>query len=111
MDRDVILLRSAIRANCASKPTEEMIILPFLPGESEGVPLEVRNLRTRKEDVLTCPSGRLFLLDLEFHHIGGVLDNFRDICDMTRADFSKNAFIYPDNAANKPVSLRTAHGK
>jgi hypothetical protein len=44
-------------------------------GEGERVPLEVRDLGARKEDVLTSSDGGLFLLDLKFHDLGRVLDD------------------------------------
>ena len=69
------------------------------------MPLEVRNLGAREKDILTGPGGGLLLLDLEFHNVGRVLDNFRDICDVARANFTKNALADPDNTTNKPVPL------
>jgi hypothetical protein len=39
------------------------------------MPLEIGNLRTAKEDVLTCPDGGVVFLDLELHHLGRVLDD------------------------------------
>ena len=44
-------------------------------GEGERMPLEIRDLGARKEDVLTGPDGGLFLLDLKFHDLGRVLDD------------------------------------
>jgi len=44
-------------------------------GEGKRMPLEVRDLGARKEDVLTGSDGGLFLLDLEFHDLGRVLDD------------------------------------
>jgi len=44
-------------------------------GERERVPLEVRDLGARKEDVLTGADGGFFLLDLKFHDLGRVLDD------------------------------------
>lgn len=38
-------------------------------GEGERVPLEVRDLGARKEDVLAGANGGLFLLDLKFHDL------------------------------------------
>lgn len=39
------------------------------------MPLEVRDLRAGKEDVLTSSDGGLLLLDLQFHDLGWVLDD------------------------------------
>ena len=36
----------------------------MLPGQREGMPLEIRDFRTRKEDILTGSGGGLFFLDL-----------------------------------------------
>ncbi len=46
-----------------------------VPGEGEGVPLEIGDLRAADENVLACASGRLLLLDLNLHHAGWVLDH------------------------------------
>lgn len=71
------------------------------------MPLEVGYLRAREEDVLSSTSSRLLFLDLEFHDIGRMLDNFGDVGDVTRADFTQDTLKDPDDTANKPVALET----
>jgi hypothetical protein len=46
-----------------------------VPGESEGVPLEVGDFRAADKDVLARASRRLLFLDLDLHHVGRVLDH------------------------------------
>lgn len=69
------------------------------------MPLEVRDFRARQKDVLSGTSSCLFLLDLELHNHGGVLDNFRDVCAVARADFTENTLPDPDNSTDEPVTL------
>ena len=69
------------------------------------MPLEIRDFRTRKEDILTGSSSRLFFLDLQFHDIRGMLDHFGDVSDMTGPNFAKDTFNDPDNSSYEPVSL------
>ena len=74
MYRDVVFLGSAagkILAFCVRGQRTAGNV----PGEREGVPLEVGDLRAADEDVLARTSGRLLLLDLNLHHVGRVLDH------------------------------------
>lgn len=79
----------------------------YAPGQSERVPLEVRKLRAADKDVLSCTSGRLLFLDLEFHDIRRVLNDLVNVSAMTRTDFTKNALPDPNHTANKPVALNS----
>ena len=76
-----------------------------VPGESEGVPLEVGDLRAAQEDVLAGLGGRLLLLDLELHNIRRVLDNLGDVGTVAGADLTKDTLVDPDNTTDKPVTL------
>ena len=76
-------------------------------GECERVPLEVGDLRARKEDVLTSSDGGLFLLDLEFHDLGRVLDDLGNVSPVAGSDFTEDPFGDPDQAADKPIALRS----
>lgn len=78
-----------------------------IPSESERVPLEVRDFRATQEDVLSSTCGGLLLLDLDFHDLGRVLNDLRDISPVTRADFTKDTLVDPDNSTNEPVTLLT----
>ena len=69
------------------------------------MPLEVGYLGAGQEDVLTSPGGGLLLLDLEFHDLGRVLNDLGDVRPVARSDFTKDAFINPDDTTNKPVAL------
>ena len=69
------------------------------------MPLEVRDLRAGQEDVLPSLRGRLLLLDLQLHHIRGVLNDLVNVRPVTRADFPKNTLVDPDDTANEPVAL------
>jgi hypothetical protein len=69
------------------------------------VPLEVRYLRARQEDILAGPGSRLFLLDLDLHDVRRVLDDLGDVRDMARTNFTEDALKDPDNATNEPVTL------
>lgn len=69
------------------------------------MPLEVRDLRATQEDVLSSTCGGLLLLDLDFHDLGRVLNDLRDISPVTRADFTKDTLVDPDNSTNEPVTL------
>jgi hypothetical protein len=71
------------------------------------MPLEIRDLRAGDEDVLSSSSSRLLLLDLYFHDIGRVLDDLGDVGAVSRADFTKNSLVHPDDTTDKPVSLST----
>ena len=77
-----------------------------IPSESERVPLEVRDLRAAQENVLASASGRLLLLDLDFHDFRRMLNDLRDVCPVTRADFTKNTLVDPDNSTDEPVALQ-----
>jgi len=56
-------------------------------GESERMPLKVRDFGTGKEDVLTGASSCFLFLDLEFHDVGRMLDHLGDEGDVPRSDF------------------------
>lgn len=70
------------------------------------MPLEVRNFRAAQEDVLAGTSSGLFLLDLQFHDVGGMLDDLVDVGPVTRTDLTENTFVDPDNTTDEPVTLR-----
>ena len=70
------------------------------------MPLEVGDLRAGKEDVLSGASSCLLLLDLQFHHIRGVLNNLVNVGPVTRADFPKDTLEDPNDTADEPVTLR-----
>ena len=91
VDRDVVFLRRA--------------------GEREGVPLEVGNLGAGQEDVLTGAGGGLFLLDLDFDNLGGVLNNLGDVGSVAGTNFTEDTLVNPDDTANEPVALMMAQGK
>ena len=76
-----------------------------IPSESERVPVEVRDLRAAQENVLASASGRLLLLDLDFHDFRRMLNDLRNVCPVTRADFTKDTLVDPDDTADKPVAL------
>ena len=73
--------------------------------ESERVPLEVGNFGAGQEDVLASAGGSLFLLDLELHHVGRVLNDLVDVRAVPRTDFAEDALENPDDATNQPVAL------
>ena len=83
------------------------VILLRSGGEGERVPLEVRDLRARKEDVLASSNSGLFLLNLKFHDLGRVLDDLGDVSPVTGSDFTEYPFGDPDQAANEPIALRS----
>lgn len=105
MDGNIIFL------GCAEVSLETTVcqqLLERLPGEGEWMPLEVGNFRARQEDVLASTGGSLFLLDLELHNVGRVLNDLVDIGPVPRADFTKDTLEDPDDAANEPVALSNA---
>jgi hypothetical protein len=106
VDRDIILLRGTLEDYLLSEDFQRRDGYD-IPGQRERVPLEVRNLGARKEDVLTSPGCSLLLLDLNLHNVGRVLDNLRDVCIMTRANFAEDTLRNPNNTANKPIALYT----
>ena len=71
------------------------------------MPLEKGDLGARKEDVLTGSDGGFFLLDLEFHDLGRVLDDLGDVSPVARPDFAEYPFGDPDHTADKPIALRS----
>jgi hypothetical protein len=106
VDRDIILLRGAsedYRLSEGKFKGEGYDI----PGQRERVPLEVRNLGARKEDVLTSPGCGLLLLDLNLHNVGRMLDNLGDVCIMTRANFAEDTLRDPNDTSNEPIALYT----
>jgi hypothetical protein len=72
------------------------------------VPLEIGNLGARDEDVLSSLSRRLILLDLNLEHFRGVLDDFGDVCPVTRTNLAKNTLPDPDDATHEPVALQVS---
>lgn len=79
------------------------IILFGGAGESERMPLPIRELGAGQKDVLSSSGLGLLLLDLNFHNFARVLDNLRDICIVSRADFTENTFDDEDDTTGKPV--------
>ena len=75
------------------------------PGESERVPLEVGDFGAGQEDILTSSRRRLVFLDLQFHDFRWVLDDFRNVRSMTRADFAEATLYNPKGTTDKPVTL------
>lgn len=73
------------------------------PSKGKWMPLEVRHFRAAQENVLAGTGGNLFLLDLNLHNFGRVLDNLGDECLMARADFTEDAFVDPENSSCEPV--------
>ena len=71
------------------------------------MPLEVRDLGAREEDVLAGLGSRLLFLDLELEDIRRVLDDLVDVGPVTRADFAKDTLEDPDDTADEPVALRS----
>jgi hypothetical protein len=69
------------------------------------VPLEIRDLGAGKVNILSGPSRRLFLLNLQFHDVGRVLNDFMDVRPVTRANFPQNTLPDPDNTSDDPVAL------
>lgn len=69
------------------------------------MPLEVRDLRATQEDVLSSTCCGLLLLNLDFHDLGRMLNDLRDVSPVTRADFTKDTLVDPDNSSDKPVTL------
>jgi hypothetical protein len=67
--------------------------------------LEVRYLRARQEDVLAGLCSRLLLLDLQLHHLGGMLDNLGNVGPVTRADFAEDTLVDPNDTPNQPIAL------
>lgn len=81
------------------------VILLWGAGECERVPLPVGDLGALEEDVLACTGCGFLFLDLDLHHLGGVLDDLGDVGTVTRADFAEDTFVDPDHAAYQPVAL------
>lgn len=75
------------------------------PSQGERVPLEVGNFGAADEDVLACTRGSLLLLDLEFHHVGRVLDDLVNVRAVPRTDFAEDALENPNDATDQPVAL------
>jgi hypothetical protein len=69
------------------------------------MPLEIRNFRARQKNVLASPCSGLLLLDLQLHHLGWMLDDFGDVCPVTRTDFAENTLVDPNNTTEKPIAL------
>jgi hypothetical protein len=71
------------------------------------VPLEVGDLGARQEDVLAGAGRRLFLLDLELHNVGRVLDDLGDVGAMAGADLTQYTLVDPHHTADEPPTLYT----
>ena len=69
------------------------------------MPLEIGNLGTRDEDILTSSGFRFFLFYLKLHDIRRMLDDFRDISIVARSNFTQDTLRNPDDTTNKPVPL------
>jgi hypothetical protein len=69
------------------------------------VPLEVRDLRTADEDVLSCTGFSLFLLDLKLHDVRRVLNDFGNIGVVAGADFTEDTLKDPNDTTDKPIFL------
>lgn len=106
VDRDIILLRGALEDYPLSENLQRRDGYD-IPGQRERVPLEVRNLGARKEDILASSGCSLLLLDLNLHDVGRVLDNLGDVCIMARANFAEDTFRNPNNTSNEPIALYT----
>lgn len=78
--------------------------------ESKGMPLKVGDLWAVEEDVLAGTGCGLFLFDLYFHDLGGVLDDLGDVCPVPGTDLAEDALIDEDDAANEPVAPKDANG-
>lgn len=70
------------------------------------MPLEIRNLGAADENVLPSLSCRLFLLDLNLHHVRWVLDHLGNVCPVTGTNFTEYALPDPDDATDEPVALK-----
>ena len=107
MNRDVIFLRGTASGVMDQRRIQNRLKSGkcHVRGESERVPLEVGNLGAAEEDVLTGTSSRLFLLDLQLHDIGRVLNDLVDVSPVTRANLTENTLVDPDNTTDKPVTL------
>ena len=75
------------------------------------MPLEVGDFRAAEEDILTSTGRALVLLDLHLHDLRRVLDDLGNVGPVTRAHFTKNALIDPDNTSDEPIALSNLHGK
>lgn len=111
-----VALLGEVTAECLGKSSGKVtsdtnvdgdVVLLGSAGESERVPLEVGNLGAGQEDVLAGAGGGLLLLDLDLHDVRRVLDNFVDIRDMARPDFTENTLRNPNDTADEPVALRS----
>jgi hypothetical protein len=73
------------------------------------VPLEIGNLGTADEDVLSSLSCCFLFLDLNLHHVRWVLDHLGDVGPVTRTNFTKDALPDPDDTTDEPVALGRNH--
>ena len=69
------------------------------------MPLEVRDLRAREEDILTGACCRPLLFDLQFHDVRWMLDDLVNVGPVPRTNFAEDTLKDPDNATNEPVAL------
>jgi hypothetical protein len=67
--------------------------------------LEVRDLRATDEDVLSGTSSGLFLLDLQLHDVGRMLNDLVDVSPVAGTNLTEDTFPDPDNTADEPVTL------
>jgi hypothetical protein len=93
--REVIFFGSASKRLVQSSA----IVWGIVPSKREGVPLEVRDLRAGQEDILSSPHGGFFLLDLQLHNVGRVLDHLGDKRNVPRPDLPQDAFTNPNDSA------------
>lgn len=69
------------------------------------MPLEVGNFGAADENILTSPGFGLLFLDLKLHHVRRVLDNLGNEGIVTRANFTQDTLVDPDNTTDEPVPL------
>jgi len=84
------------------------VVLFGCGGESERVPLEVADIGTVDEDVLSGTGGGLVLLDLDFDDLGRVLDDLADESTVPGADFAEDTLVDEDETTNEPVTPEDA---
>lgn len=70
------------------------------------MPLEVRDLGTVNEYVLSSLGVRVVLLDLHLDNVRGVLNDLGDVGAVARTDFAEDTLVDEDDAADEPVPLR-----
>lgn len=69
------------------------------------MPLPVGDLRAGEEDVLPGTRFGLFLLDLNFHDLGRVLNDLGNVGDVPRTDFTEDTLKDEHNPTCQPEAL------